>query len=223
MLGSQKPGAVGYASVEQRSIDYVTHAVLPIVRRIEVGYSRLLRGSQTYLRFNVEGLKRGDANARAVYYTSLLQNKVLRREEVRALEDFPFDPESVGYLETPNNNPPDGPDPEASRSLVVNVPEQRSTPTTIEAHIHNHQASPEVRNEIHVPAQPAPVVNVDVAPTPVTVENRVPAQMPPLVTVNTPDTLRIASMPTRSTVRKVTRRDPAGTIAETQDTETDAP
>jgi HK97 family phage portal protein len=109
MLGSQKPGAVGYASVEQRSIDYVTHAVLPIVRRIEVGYSRLLRGQSTYLRFNVEGLKRGDQNARATFYTALLNAKVLRREEVRALEDLPFDQEGVGYLETPNNNPPEEP------------------------------------------------------------------------------------------------------------------
>lgn len=113
MLGSQKPGAVGYASVEQRSIDYVTHAVLPIVRRIEIGHARMLRGSQTYLRFNVEGLKRGDQNARAVFYTSMLQNKVIRREEVRALEDLPYDPEAVGYLETPNNNPPDAPSADA--------------------------------------------------------------------------------------------------------------
>ena len=109
MLGSQRPGAVSYASVEQRSIDYVTHAVLPIVRRIETGYSRLLRGSQTYLRFNLEGLKRGDQNARAVYYQAMLAGKVIRREEVRALEDLPFDSEGVGYLETPNNNPPEAP------------------------------------------------------------------------------------------------------------------
>ena len=107
MLGSQKPGAVAFASIEQRSIDYVTHAVLPIVKRIEVGYSRLLRGQQTYLRFNVEGLKRGDQAARAKYYETMLTNKAIRREEVRALEDLPFDAEGVGYLETPNNNPPD--------------------------------------------------------------------------------------------------------------------
>jgi HK97 family phage portal protein len=120
MLGSQKPGAVGYASVEQRSIDYVTHAVLPIVRRIETGYSRMLRGQQTYLKFNVRGLLRGDEQARAQFYDRLLQNKVMRRDEVRALEDLPFDPESVGYLETPNNNAPDGrtPDQMAAREAA---------------------------------------------------------------------------------------------------------
>lgn len=111
MLGSQKPGAVAFASIEQRAIDYVTHAVLPIVRRIEVGYSRLLRGQKTYIRFNVEGLKRGDQSARAKYYETMLTNKAIRREEVRALEDLPFDAEGVGYLETPNNNPPADPAP----------------------------------------------------------------------------------------------------------------
>jgi len=105
MLGSQKPGAVSYASVEQRSIDYVTHAVLPITRRLGTGYSRLLRGQKTYLKFNVRGLLEGDATARASYYDSLLQNKVIKREEVRALEDFEWDGE-LGYLETPNNNSP---------------------------------------------------------------------------------------------------------------------
>jgi HK97 family phage portal protein len=109
MLGSQKPGAVGYASVEQRSIDYVTHAVLPIVSRIEKGYSRLLRGQQTYLKFNVNGLLRGDLAARAAFYESMLNAKVLRRDEVRTFEDLPFDAEGVGYLETPNNNAPEPP------------------------------------------------------------------------------------------------------------------
>lgn len=108
MLGSQKPGAVGYASVEQRSIDYVTHAVLPIVNRIEKGYSRMLRGQKTYLRFNLEGLKRGDAAARATYYQTMTSIKAMKPAEVRALEDLPFDAENVGYLETPNNNAPAG-------------------------------------------------------------------------------------------------------------------
>lgn len=110
MLGSQKPGAVGYASVEQRSIDYTAHAVLPITRRIQKGYSRLLRGPETYLKLDLRGLLAGDAQSRAAYYNTLLQNKVIRRDEVRELEDFDFDEQAVGYLETPNNNPPDAPD-----------------------------------------------------------------------------------------------------------------
>jgi HK97 family phage portal protein len=107
MLGSQKPGAVAYASVEQRSIDYVVHAVLPILGRIEKAYSRLLpRGS--YIKFNVNGLLRGDQAARWAAYHIALQDKVYTRDEVRQLEDKePFGGEDGGFLETPNNNPPD--------------------------------------------------------------------------------------------------------------------
>lgn len=106
MLGSQKPGAVAYASVEQRSIDYVAHAVLPIVQRIEKAYSRLLpRGS--YIKFKANALLRGDVAARFAAYQIALQNKIMTIDEIRALEDMdPFGDSRGGLLETPNNNPP---------------------------------------------------------------------------------------------------------------------
>jgi len=106
MLGSQKPGAVAYASVEQRSIDYVVHAIVPIVTRIEKAYSRLLpRGS--YIKFNVRGLLRGDLQTRYSAYQTGLQSKFLTRDEVRGWEDLePFGGKDGGFLETPNNNPP---------------------------------------------------------------------------------------------------------------------
>jgi HK97 family phage portal protein len=104
MLGSQKPGAVAYASVEQRSIDYVVHAIVPIVQKLEKAYSRLLpRGS--YVKFNVAALMRGDAKTRAEFYQIALQNKWMTRDEVRVFEDM--EPMNLGFLETPNNNPPD--------------------------------------------------------------------------------------------------------------------
>lgn len=105
LAGSQKPGAVAYASVEQRAIDYVVHGVLPITIRIEKAYSRLLpRGS--YVKFNVNGLLRGDGQARWSQYQIALQSKVMTRNEVRLLEDM--NPVADGgFLETPNNNPPD--------------------------------------------------------------------------------------------------------------------
>ena len=104
MLGSQKPGAVAYASVEQRSIDYVVHAIMPIVLPLEKAYSRLLpRGS--YVKFNVAALMRGDARARAEFYQIALQNKWMTRDEVRVFEDM--EPMGLSFLETPNNNPPE--------------------------------------------------------------------------------------------------------------------
>jgi HK97 family phage portal protein len=104
MLGSQKPGAVAYASVEQRSIDYVVHAVVPIVIRLEKAYSRLLPPG-AYIKFNVTALMRGDAKARAEFYQIALQNKWMTRDEVRVLEDM--NPMGLGFLETPNNNASD--------------------------------------------------------------------------------------------------------------------
>lgn len=106
MLGSQVSGGQAYASVEQKSIDYVQHAVVPILRRLEAAYSRFLPGDDTFVKFNEKALLRGDFESQARAFSTYLDKKVIRREEVRAKLDLPPDPEAVGYLETPNNNAP---------------------------------------------------------------------------------------------------------------------
>jgi hypothetical protein len=84
----------------------------------------------------------------------------------------------------------------------------------------------EVRNEVNVEPTPVSITNeaadvtVNVEPTPVSITNEVRAEAPS-VTVTTPDTIRIASMPARRTVRVVTDRTPDG-IARVDDLETDA-
>lgn len=67
--------------------------------------------------------------------------------------------------------------------------------------------------EAKAKAQP---INVDV--TPQAIQITLP---PPNVTVNTPDSMRISSMPDRQTYRRVVR-DQRGAIVETADIETDA-
>lgn len=104
MVGSQKPGAVAYASVEQRSIDYVVHAVVPLVIRLEKAYQRLL-GPNLYIKLNVAALMRGDVATRANFYRIALQNKWMTRDEVRVFEDL--EPMGLGFLETPINTPPE--------------------------------------------------------------------------------------------------------------------
>jgi len=87
-LGSQKPGAVGYASIEQRSIDYVqglAHYIVPI----ENAYRRLTSGDTTYIKFNVAGLLRGDLVSRYGAYGVGLLNGFLCIDDVRRLEDLP--------------------------------------------------------------------------------------------------------------------------------------
>lgn len=102
LLGSQTSGAVSYASVEHRSIEYVQHAVVPFTTRIERALSRLIPGDDTYLKLNTNALLRGDINARGQFYNLMLQAKVMTRDEVREKEDLPYMGE-LGWLETPNN------------------------------------------------------------------------------------------------------------------------
>jgi HK97 family phage portal protein len=108
MIGSQKPGAVAYASVEQRNIDFVTHGLQPVIEKLEDGYERALRGQRTYFKFNVDGLLRGDAKSRWEAYGIALDKKVMLREEVRSKEDLGYIGD-LGFLETPNNNAPEEP------------------------------------------------------------------------------------------------------------------
>lgn len=106
-IGSQEPGAVAYASIEQREIDYVTAGVMPLVVKIEKAYQRLLPPDQ-YLKFNLSSLLRSDIRSRYEAHQIALQNKFMTIDEVRAFEDMePFGGKEGGLLETPNNNPPD--------------------------------------------------------------------------------------------------------------------
>lgn len=123
LLGSQDPGGSSYSSVEQRSIEYVVHGVTTFTTRIERSLSLLIPGDDTFLKLNVSGLLRGDIKSRAEAEARWLENKVLTREEVRALEDFRYIGE-LGFLETPNNNAPQEPadtGTEDERSLSVSV------------------------------------------------------------------------------------------------------
>jgi len=98
----QQTGAQAYASVEQKAIEYVQHAVVNVTTRIERPHSLLLPSDDEFLKFNVNALLRGDTNARAQFYGIMLQNKVMTRDEVREKEDLPYLGE-LGWLETPNN------------------------------------------------------------------------------------------------------------------------
>jgi HK97 family phage portal protein len=104
LLGITEQGAVAYASVEMQSIDFEKFTIRPIVERIEVAYSRLLPMPTWNLRFNTNGLLRGDFKTRTEAYHNLVGDKILRPAEVRSAEGYPPDPDMPGYLETPNNN-----------------------------------------------------------------------------------------------------------------------
>lgn len=85
MLGV--PGTASYASVEQNAIQFVTHTLRPYIEKIEWSYSRLLP-DDAFIRFNVDGLLRGDFQTRISAYSTGLQAGFMSINDVRAIEDL---------------------------------------------------------------------------------------------------------------------------------------
>lgn len=81
------------SSAEQINQNFLTYSLNPMLKRIEQTISRKLlkpeERSKFYPIFSVEGLLRADSAGRASFYTALLQNGVMTRNEVRALENLP--------------------------------------------------------------------------------------------------------------------------------------
>jgi HK97 family phage portal protein len=81
------PGTQSYASVEQNAIQFVTHTLRPFIEKIEWSYSRLLP-EQAFLKFNVDGLLRGDFNSRITAYATGMQSGFMSINDVRRIEDM---------------------------------------------------------------------------------------------------------------------------------------
>ena len=81
------------SSLEQMNLGYLTYSLRPTLVRIEQTISRKLLTAEERKKyrpkFSVEGLLRADSQGRASYYSTMLQNGVLTRNEVRELEDQP--------------------------------------------------------------------------------------------------------------------------------------
>ena len=87
MIGVTTPGAMSYASVEQNNINFVTHTLRPYVTKIEDAYSALLAES-AFIRFNVDGLLRGDFATRMNGYSIGSQAGFLSVNDIRRFEDL---------------------------------------------------------------------------------------------------------------------------------------
>lgn len=87
MLQMTKPGAMSYASVEENARQFVTFTLLPYIAKLEEAYTRLLP-SPAFLKFNVDGLMRGDTQSRFAAYSQALQAGWMSVNDVRRLEDM---------------------------------------------------------------------------------------------------------------------------------------
>ena len=87
MIGVTTPGAQSYASVEQNNIQFVVHTLRPYIEKIEYAYSTLLP-NEAFLKFNVDGLLRGDYTTRIQGYSIGLQAGFYSVNDVRRFEDL---------------------------------------------------------------------------------------------------------------------------------------
>jgi hypothetical protein len=78
---------MSYASVEQNNINFVTHTLRPYVAKIEDAYSALLPDG-AFIRFNVDGLLRGDFATRMNGYSIGSQAGFLSVNDIRRFEDL---------------------------------------------------------------------------------------------------------------------------------------
>ena len=75
------------------NLGYLTYGLTPTLVRIEQMVSRKLLTPEERKKykpkFSVEGLLRADSEGRSSYYSTMTQNGIMTRNEVRALEDLP--------------------------------------------------------------------------------------------------------------------------------------
>jgi HK97 family phage portal protein len=87
----QLPGQTTYNNVEQQNLMFARHTIQPWAKRIQQEIDKKLIPSfdrpAVYSRFNLNDLYRGDMDARAGFFTQMLQSGVMSINEVRAEED----------------------------------------------------------------------------------------------------------------------------------------
>ena len=81
-----------FNNIEMQSQEFVSYSLMPYLNKIELEMNtKLFRKSQVgkdYVKFNVNGLLRGNVKDRADYYRTAIMNGYMSINEVRALEDL---------------------------------------------------------------------------------------------------------------------------------------
>ncbi len=91
MVGHSEKSTSWGTGIEQQMIGFLTFTLAPWLRRIEQAiWKDLLTEAERpryYAKFSVEGLLRADSAARAAFYSQMVNNGILTRDEVRELEE----------------------------------------------------------------------------------------------------------------------------------------
>lgn len=84
-------------SIEQQNMSFVQDAIKPWTTLLEAAFTRYLLPRPAYLKFNLNGLLRGDAKTRASFYQTMRQQLgVMNGDDVRSLEDMNPMPDGKG-------------------------------------------------------------------------------------------------------------------------------
>ncbi len=91
MVGHAEKSTSWGTGIEQQMLGFLTFTLAPWLRRIEQSISKDLLApadrQRYYPKFAVEGLLRADSAGRANFYSAMVNNGILTRDEVRELED----------------------------------------------------------------------------------------------------------------------------------------
>ena len=98
-----------FSNIEHQSLNFVVHTLTPWLVRWEQAINKsLLSDSERgkyFVKFNVDGLLRGDYASRVAGYCQLIQNGVMSINEVRHLEELnPIPADNGGDLHIVNGN-----------------------------------------------------------------------------------------------------------------------
>ena len=98
-----------FSNIEQMNLEFVIYSLTPWLVRWEQELNKTLllpsERNKFFVKFNVDGLLRGDYSSRVEGYSKLIQNGVLSINDVRELEDLnPVSDEDGGNLHLINGN-----------------------------------------------------------------------------------------------------------------------
>ena len=98
-----------FSNIEQMNLEFVIYSLTPWLVRWEQELNKTLllpsERNKYFVKFNVDGLLRGDYSSRVEGYSKLIQNGVLSINDVRELEDLnPVSDEDGGNLHLINGN-----------------------------------------------------------------------------------------------------------------------
>jgi HK97 family phage portal protein len=91
MVGHSEKSTSWGTGIEQQMIGFLTFTLAPWLKRVEQAISKDLLSPvdrlRYYPKYSVEGLLRADSAGRSAFYSSMVNNGIFTRDEVRSLED----------------------------------------------------------------------------------------------------------------------------------------